>query len=81
MAIVYINFIKSRKGCTWSLLSVKDIANNYGCPFLGVSHWWACPTGGCGTQVQPFDRVWPRAKATAAPSDGHGSYCIIVVRI
>ena len=55
--------------------------NNYGCPFLGVSHWWACPTGGCGNQVQPFDRVWPRAKATAAPSDGHGSYCIIMVRI
>ena len=52
-----------------------------GFPSLGVSHRWACPKGGCGPQVQPSDRVWTWAKATAAPSDGHGSYCIIVVKI
>ena len=48
---------------------------------------WVCPTGGHVPRVgvalkySHLTECGPWAKATAAPSDGHGSYCIIVVKI
>ena len=53
------------------------LSKTYGCPF------WVCPTGGHVPQVGVALKYshLTECEAMDAPSDGHVSYCIIVVRI
>ena len=77
MAIVY-NFFKVTKKVYMEFFVCQR--------HMGVL-LWVCPTGGhvpwvgVALKYSHPTECGPWAKATAAPSDGHGSHCIIVVKI
>ena len=73
-------FSSHEKGvATWIFFVCQR--HNYGCPFCVYPTGGHVPQVGVALKYSHLTECGPWAKATVAPSDGYGSYCIIVVRI